>query len=128
MAIVFDILIILLILAGAVILRASGFIKNVISFVLVYVASIIASLLSNVIFNLLYKDLPFMNLIGKAEGIKIINVFFWRSVFFFLIFAIIVIVVRKIFSVLKIDEKLDNSLILTGIINDIGWFIFPESL
>ena len=113
----FDILIIIMILLGAYILRVNGFIKNLVTFVLIYIASIVSSIVSTILFNLLYKVLPFLNLIGRAQGIKIINVFFWRGVFFFIIFALIIVVVRKILYETNVYKKLEPDASTSGLIN-----------
>ena len=123
MEILFDILIVLFILVGAFIMKAEGFFKNVVNFILLYLASLLSSIFSTMLYNAFYKSLPFINLIGKSQGIKIINVFLWRSIFFILIFSLIVVLVRQILSKTHIDEKLEDDISTSGILSMVLSFI-----
>ena len=80
-----DILILLVILLGAYFGYVNGFLKQLSDTIILYVSMILSSLISKIISNLIYGFVPFLNFTGKAQGLKSINVIFYR-ILIYLIF------------------------------------------
>lgn len=117
---IYDGIIILVLLFGIYLGYQRGIIKQATDFIVLLITMIIASPLSKLLCNkLLYPVLPFFNFMGDAKGIRSINLIVWRLIIYFLLIAIILLIVRRVFIKLKISAKIKESMVEAGIISKI---------
>ena len=119
-----DLILILVALVGIYIGWCAGFFKALVDSILFFISTIVASILSKIIVSPLYGMLPFLNFSGKAQGIKSINIMFYRVVIHVLIIFILVAVFNKISAKIKLKEKLVNSMVEINFISRIFGVIF----
>ncbi len=96
-----------------------GVIKQLVDFIILLITMIISSPLSKLLCKLLYPVLPFFNLTGEAKGIKSINLIIWRLIIYFILIALILLIVRRVFIKLKLAAKIKESIIEAGPISKI---------
>lgn len=125
---IYDGLIILVLLFGIYLGYQRGIIKQVSDFAVLLITMIIASPLSKLLCKLLYPVLPFFNFTGDAKGIKSINLIVWRLIIYFLLIAIILLIVRRVFIKLKISAKIKESMVEAGIVSKILGIIMSVPL
>ncbi len=116
---VIDIIIILIITFGIYFGYQSGFIKRLNDLVVLFIASFFAGKISDILFGLLYKYFPFFNFSGKAEGLKSINIIFWKLILYIAIIILIMTLIKKIYIKLKIEDKISDSIIEANLISKI---------
>lgn len=114
-----DILILLVILLGAYFGYVNGFLKQLSDTIILYVSMIFSSLISKIISNLIYGFVPFLNFTGKAQGLKSINVIFYRILIYLIFVALFMIIINKLLVKFKIKEKIINKSIESGKIKTI---------
>ena len=83
------------------------------------VTSILAGFISDKLIGILYKFLPFLNFVGKSEGIKVINVIFWKLALYLILMLFFVIVIKKILLKTSLEDKIIDSEISSGTISKI---------
>ena len=114
-----DILILLVILLGAYFGYVNGFLKQLSDTIILYVSMILSSLISKIISNLIYGFVPFLNFTGKAQGLKSINVIFYRILIYLIFVALFMVIINKLLVKFKIKEKIINKSIESGKIKTI---------
>ena len=114
-----DLILILIALAGIYIGWCAGVFKSLVDSILFFVSTLIASLVSKIATGYLYQMLPFLNFSGKSQGIKSINIIFWRVVIHLLILLLIIYIFNKISTKIKLKEKLINSMVEINFISRI---------
>lgn len=116
---IMDIVIVVIFIFGIYIGYQSGFIKQLNDLFILFVASFLSGRISDLLFNVLYRYLPFLNFKGKSEGLKSINIIFWKLILFVLVIMIIISLIRKIWIKLKIEEKINDTIVEVGLISRI---------
>lgn len=110
-----DIVIIIFILFGFLIGWKRGFTKQIISAVGIILAVVIAYLFKNPISQLFYKFLPFINFKGEFAGVSSLNIIFYESLAFIILFSILMSVVEVLTKLSSKIEKVLNFTIILGI-------------
>lgn len=103
---IIDVLIILFLALGAVSGFKKGVIKTSVSFVGLVITIILAFLLKNPVSVFLYENLPFFTFGGNIKGIEMLNILVYELISFFIVFAILSILLRAIISISGILEKI----------------------
>lgn len=119
MNIIVDIMIVLVISFGLYIGYQQGIIKQLVDLIILYIVSFISGIISDKLFNLLYNYLPFFNFKGKAQGLKSINIIFWKVLLYITCILLILSLISKIFKKIKIEEKINNTVVEAGFISKI---------
>ncbi len=114
-----DVIIIVLFLCGAYLGYQSGFIKQINDFIILFIFSLLAGKLSDLLLGFLYKYLPFLNFSGKSEGLKSINIIFWKLVLFVLILMILISIIRKIYVKTRLENKINDTILDANLISKI---------
>lgn len=109
-----DIIIVLIIIFGIYIGWQHGIIKQISDLIILMFASFISGKISDKLFGLLYKYLPFLNFKGKAEGLKSINIIFWKIMLYLACILLIIYIISVIFKKTKLEEKISNSMVEAG--------------
>ena len=125
-----DILLIIIMVFGLYLGWTAGFFKSIIDLITFYVCSIISNIISSLIINPLYTALPFLNLAGKSEGIKAINIIVWRVVIYIFILIVLLLIISSISKKFKVREFLLDSMVDTSLILRIFGvlFFFPITI
>lgn len=110
-----DILIIIFLAFGALIGFKRGFTKQLLSLIGTVLVVILAFILKNPISILLYENLPFFKFGGVFKGITVLNILIYEVLAFFIILAVLMIVLRILLFASGIFEKLLNMTIILGI-------------
>lgn len=110
-----DVIVILLILAGAVIGYKNGFTKQLISFVGFIVVVILSYLFKNYISELLYQYLPFFEFGGVLKGVTVLNILLYEVIAFLIVFSLLMVVFKVVLFVSKIFENILKFTIILGI-------------
>ena len=103
---IIDVLIILFLALGAVSGFKKGVIKTSVSFVGLVITIILAFLLKNPVSVFLYENLPFFTFGGNIKGIEMLNILVYELISFFIVFAILSILLKAIISISGILEKI----------------------
>lgn len=114
-----DLILILILIIGVYIGWCAGVFKSIADLISVFISTIIASVLSKLVAKPLYGILPFFNFSGRAEGIKSINIMFWRVVLHVILLIIILAIIDKIITKIKLKEKLINSMVEINLVSKI---------
>ena len=110
-----DVIVILIILAGAVVGYKSGFTKQIISFFGFIIVIILSYLLKNYISELMYQYFPFFDFGGVFKGVTVLNILIYEVIAFFIVFSILMIVFKLVLFISKIFETLLKFTIVLGI-------------
>ena len=110
-----DVIVILIILAGAVVGYKSGFTKQIISFFGFIIVIILSYLLKNYISELMYQYFPFFDFGGVFKGVTVLNILIYEVIAFFIVFSILMIVFKLVLFISKIFETLLKFTIILGI-------------
>ncbi len=110
-----DVIVILIILAGAVVGYKSGFTKQIISFFGFIIVIILSYLLKNYISELMYQYFPFFDFGGVFKGVTVLNILIYEVISFFIVFSILMIVFKLVLFISKIFETLLKFTIILGI-------------
>ena len=110
-----DVIVILIILAGAVVGYKSGFTKQIISFFGFIIVIILSYLLKNYISELMYQYFPFFDFGGVFKGVTVLNILIYEVIAFFIVFSILMIVFKLMLFISKIFETLLKFTIILGI-------------
>ncbi len=125
---IYDGLVILILVFGLFLGYQRGFVKQAVDFVVLLITMIIASPLSKLLCKLLYPVLPFFNFSGDAKGLKAINLIVWRLIIYFLLIAIILLIVRRIFIKLKWAAKIRDAIVDANFVSKILGIIMSVPL
>ncbi len=96
-----------------------GIIKQLSDFIILFIASFLAGRISNILFGILYKFLPFFNFSGKSEGIKSINIIFWKLILYLFMIVLLIFIIKKIMLKLKLESKVINSMVEANLFSKI---------
>lgn len=110
-----DVIVILIILAGAVVGYKSGFTKQIISFFGFIIVIILSYLLKNYISEFMYQYFPFFDFGGVFKGVTVLNILIYEVISFFIVFSILMIVFKLVLFISKIFETLLKFTIILGI-------------
>ena len=64
-------------------------------------------------------SIPFLNFNGKSEGLKSINIIFWKLVLYLLLLVVIIFIFNKIINKTKLSSKILDSMVETNLINKV---------
>lgn len=110
-----DVLIIIFLAFGALIGFKRGFTKQLLSFLGTILVVVLSFILKNPISILLYENLPFFKFGGIFKGITVLNILIYEVLAFFIILAVLMIILRILLFASGIFEKLLNMTIILGI-------------
>lgn len=110
---VVDIVIIIFLLFGALLGR--GFTKQLLSCVGLIGILILAFILKNPVSTLLYENLPFFKFGGIFKGVTVLNILVYEILSFFLVLAILMVILKVLMFASSIFEKFLNMTIILGI-------------
>ncbi len=122
---VVDVILILALLGSLYLGFNNEMLRSLYDLFILTICSIAASLLSKIIIKPLYKFLPFFNFNGKVQGIKAVNIIFWRIIFLVLIFLMLVWLIDRFMVKKQIKSKVIDLTITFSIIPKIiGSFVY----
>lgn len=110
-----DVLIILFILAWGVIGFKRGFVKQTTKFVGFILILVIAFLLKNPVALYMYEKLPLFNFFRLFKGLEVFNILVYELVAFFMVLAVLVILLKILTFFSSIIEKILNFTVVLGI-------------
>ena len=112
---IFDVIIILFILSGAVVGFKRGLTRELVSLVSFFAIVILAFMLKNPISIFLYEHLPFFKFGGILKGVTVLNIALYEIIAF-LIMVIILSVIFKILAVItNLFEKILKMTVILSI-------------
>ena len=111
-----NIVVIALLLFGVYLGYQRGLLKELTDFLILFLSSLLSGKLSDVLVGLLYKYIPFLNFNGKSEGLKSINIIFWKLVLYLLLLVVIIFIFNKIINKTKLSSKILDSMVETNLI------------
>ena len=91
-----------------------GALRQVVNLLIYFISSVIAGFISDITVGFLYNYLPFLNFIGKSEGIKAINIIFWKLVIYALMVFGLVFLIKKLMLKTKLEDKLIDNEVMAG--------------
>ena len=91
-----------------------GALRQVVNLLIYFISSVIAGFISDITVGFLYSYLPFLNFIGKSEGLKAINIIFWKLVIYALMVFGLVFLIKKLLLKTKIEDKLIDNEVMAG--------------
>ena len=97
----------------------NGILKEFVDFVILIITTLLAGFLSDKLCIYVYKFVPFFNFTGKSEGLKAINIIFWKLILYVLITFILIFIIRRILIKTRLEEKINDSIIEAGFIKKI---------
>lgn len=112
---IIDVLIILVILFGAVTGFKNGFTKQLISFIGTILVILLSFALKNYVSELLYTYLPFFKFGGILKGVTVLNIAIYEIIAFFLVFSVLMVILRVALFASKIFETVLKFTIILGI-------------
>lgn len=112
---VVDIVIIIFLLFGALLGFKRGFTKQLLSCVGLIGILILAFILKNPVSTLLYENLPFFKFGGIFKGVTVLNILVYEILSFFLVLAILMVILKVLMFASSIFEKFLNMTIILGI-------------
>lgn len=111
-----NIVVIALLLFGVYLGYQRGLLKELTDFLILFLSSLLSGKLSDILVGLLYKYIPFLNFNGKSEGLKSINIIFWKLVLYLLLLVVIIFIFNKIINKTKLSSKILDSMVETNLI------------
>lgn len=111
-----NIVVIALLLFGVYLGYQRGLLKELTDFLILFLSSLLSGKLSDILVGLLYKYIPFLNFNGKSEGLKSINIIFWKLVLYMLLLVVIIFIFNKIINKTKLSSKILDSMVETNLI------------
>lgn len=121
---IFDAIIILFIMLGAVSGFKRGVIKSVVNFVGTFASIIIAFYLKNPLSVFMYTYLPFFKFKGIFEGISVLNILIYELIAYLIVLSVLFAILKVILKVSGIIEKILDATIILGIPSKILGLIF----
>ena len=110
-----DIIILIFLAFGAVSGFKRGFTKQLLSSLGLILVVIVSFILKNPVSVFLYENLPFFKFGGIFKGVTVLNILLYEVVAFFLVMAILLLVLKLLTFVSGIFEKFLNMTIILGI-------------
>lgn len=114
-----NIVVIALLLFGVYLGYQRGLLKELTDFLILFLSSLLSGKLSDILVGLLYKYIPFLNFNGKSEGLKSINIIFWKLVLYLLLLVVIIFIFNKIINKTKLSSKILDSMVETNLITKV---------
>lgn len=109
---IFDVIVLLIILSFGLRGFKNGVIKEGVSFLGTILVLILSFLLKGVVGNILCDLLPFFNFSGSIEGLSAMNILFYQTLGFILVFSILISIYHIIFFFSKVLQKVVNLTII----------------
>lgn len=110
-----DVLILLFLGFGALIGFKRGFTKQLISSIGLVLIVILAFIFKNPVSVFLYENLPFFKFGGIFKGVTVLNILVYEVLAFFLVLAVLMILLKILTLISGIFEKFLNMTIILGI-------------
>lgn len=110
-----DIIILIALAFGAVGGFKAGVIKKTADFVGMFIIVILAFYLKNYLSVIMYENLPFFNFWGFIKGLDAINILFYETLAFIIVFMALLFVLRVVLTVTGLIEKLLKVTIILSI-------------
>ena len=112
---VVDIIILISLALGAVAGFKAGVIKKTSDFIGTFLIIILAFYLKNDLSVILYENLPFFNFGGFIKGVEALNILIYELLAFFVVFIVLLFILRIILLVTGIIEKILKATIILSI-------------
>lgn len=110
-----DIIILIALALGAVAGFKAGVIKKTADFLGTFIIIILAFYLKNDLSVLLYENLPFFNFGGFIKGIEAINILLYEAMAFFVVFIVLLFILKVILIVTGLIEKILKATVILSI-------------
>ena len=110
-----DIIILIALAFGAVGGFKAGVIKKTADFVGMFIIVILAFYLKNYLSVIMYENLPFFNFWGFIKGLDAINILFYETLAFIIVFMALLFVLIVVLTVTGLIEKLLKATIILSI-------------
>lgn len=123
-AIIFDIIIVVLLICGALAGFRKGLIKAAADFICTLAAIILAFFLKNPLSVLLYTNLPFFKFGGIYEGISVINIVVYELIAYLVVLFILLGIAKVILKVTGVVEKLIDATLILALPSKLLGFVF----
>ena len=115
MSALIDIILVLILFAGAIVGFKRGVIKSAVTFIGAIVVIVLAFSLKNPISKLLYSFLPFFNFAGDFEGLTTLNIIIYEAIAFVLVYVILMAILQILIKITGVFEHILNFTIILGI-------------
>ena len=115
MSAMIDIILVLILFAGAIVGFKRGVIKSAVTFIGAIVVIVLAFSLKNPISKLLYSFLPFFNFAGDFEGLTTLNIIIYEAIAFVLVYVILMAILQILIKITGVFEHILNFTIILGI-------------
>lgn len=112
---ILDIVVVFLLLFGAVRGFKKGFTKQLLSFLGFIIVVILAFQLKNYVSVFMYENLPFFPFGGYLKGVTVINIALYEVIAFFLVLALLMVILKVLLMISGLFETLLNFTIVLGI-------------
>jgi uncharacterized membrane protein required for colicin V production len=112
---ILDIVVVFLLLFGAVRGLKKGFTKQLLSFLGFIIVVILAFQLKNYVSVFMYENLPFFPFGGYLKGVTVINIALYEVIAFFLVLALLMVILKVLLVISGLFETLLNFTIVLGI-------------
>lgn len=112
---IIDVIILIFLLFGALIGLKRGFTKQLVSSIGLILVVILSFILKNPVSVFLYENLPFFKFDGIFKGITVLNILVYEILAFFLVFAVLLLVLKILLFITGVFEKFLNMTIVLGI-------------
>lgn len=116
---ILDAVIIVLLLGGIVLGAKRGFIKEIVNFAGIILVVVLAYFLKNPLADLLFSIFPFIDFKDVINDATILNILFFETIAFIIVFAILLFLLRLLLKTSKIIQKVLDFTIIGGIISRI---------
>ena len=115
MSVMIDIIIILILLAGAIAGFKRGVIKSATMFIGAILVIILAFSLKNPVSKILYSFLPFFNFAGDFTGLTTLNIIIYEAIAFVLVYVVLIAILQIVVKITGLFEHILNFTIILGI-------------
>jgi len=112
---IIDIIILITLVLGFLLGFKRGFTKQLVSLVGIIVVLVLSFILKNPVSVFLYNNLPFFDFGGLIKGVTVLNILLYETIAFFLVFSILMIVLKLLMLLTSIFEKILTMTIILGI-------------
>lgn len=112
---ILDIVVVFLLLFGAIRGAKKGFTKQLLSFLGFIIVVILAFQLKNYVSVFMYENLPFFPFGGYLKGVTVINIALYEVIAFFLVLALLMVILKVLLMISGLFETLLNFTIVLGI-------------
>ncbi|MBR2840437.1 MAG: CvpA family protein [Bacilli bacterium] len=110
-----DLLIVIFIAVGAFVGFKQGFTKSLVKFIGLSLVITLSFLLKNPVSEMLMNTMPFFPFGGLIKGLTVLNILLYEMIAFFLIFSILMIVLKVLSMTTSVFEKILSFTIILGI-------------